>query len=289
MNCRRLYQPTHNGVVCISAWFDLSFDYQSERSGALPIRIKTSLTPYARNQSFYPPLFPYAMHPPSDYERIQLLPFRENFWLSQRKYGLPDVAHKNDAFLSNPLTISNNQLNNILSWNKGLFEHPYLFWNANNRLGLRQFQEDVSTSRAGIPANSYQIGTKILLLPQEYPGGYVVETFTVVDPKATFYHLVVDSLALCTVNIWIDLVEMERRKLQQDFQAHPGWNAQEVRERYQACINQLDRLKQTYFTEVQRGKNLDQLVKWNKIVVNGLNRDHLDFFKIRYEDKAQEN
>lgn len=279
LHLRKTFPGAGGSPTLTATFLDYHLDYKSSRQGALNVSSAATLYAFDRDSLYFLPLFDFQQPNANDYRKIQAYPFDPAFWADERGYGLPDLRGKNDLFFSHPSTVTNEHLfRKNLFGRQGLFEFPFLFWSETDRIGLLELP-GAGEERRGIPEDLYHLDFKLQLDARWPAGKPVVRTFTVVDPMSTYYRLPVDSVVLCFVNIWADLVEMERRRLQDEVNQSDGRPAT-LRRLFNLANHRLEELGARYRKEVQRGSNLEMLMKWNALVKEELGIDNAAFFGV---------
>ena len=118
--------------------------------------------------------------------------------------------------------------------------------------------------------NSYNDSTHVL-------------TATILDPYESFYYLPIDSATQCFINMYFDLYEIERMKLQKELEGIKNKN-EVVQKIYSEMLIKLKDTKQKYLNEVELGTDEHNMRKWNKYIIDNLGIDNLAIFH-PFEDR----
>lgn len=79
-------------------------------------------------------------------------------------------------------------------------------------------------------------------------------------------------------NLYFDLVEIERRNMEREIQKS-NKHKESIDIIYTSSVQRIEKLKSTYFKEVDQGNNKSNMIKWNAIVFENLKIDNIELFK----------
>jgi hypothetical protein len=105
---------------------------------------------------------------------------------------------------------------------------------------------------------------------------------TVFDVYESFYKLPEEKITPCFLNIFFDLCEMERRKMENELRS-ANYDMAGIDSVYRQCLVSMNEQTELYLKKVQCGKKLEELKKWNDIVFNTLGIDNFKIFGITNE------
>ncbi|MDX5447302.1 MAG: carboxypeptidase-like regulatory domain-containing protein [Bacteroidota bacterium] len=255
--------------------------YINRQGFAYSARTEAVLFSFDRSKTFLLPQFRFLSRGMTDYQRIQLTPFNREFWERQASVRFVDRQRSNQRFLAHPATLSSEFIFKEAQNGNGFFEFPYLHWTDSTRLGIKEIESVTprSNDRALISPRSYHIGCGILMDASPSISGVPPRTHTIIDPYSTYRSGAVDSLFLCAVNIYIDLVEIERRELQKQLNEVP-LDRDSILNLYHRSKERVDALRKEYFSFVELGANIKVMADWNERVLDEVGRDHMAFFRI---------
>lgn len=269
--------------------FTYNIDYISRAGNEdeYQFRVATSAVIYAfdYDQLFTIPRFPFKDEKIDDYKKISALPYNAFFWRYYNDYRLSDRKNLNEQFFSDTATITNMKLfaqHQLFSL--GYFENAFIPWSPERIL----FKENVpvpGNKRIGelnFPADQYNLAVKIFMDINANADSTNILTATILDPMESFYLFPPDNVAHCFINIYFDLVEIERRKFEQALEISDKTNAT-AQKMYDELLVRIEALKQQYMKEVERGSRKEQLLKWNNIVIKNLGIDNVAFFHLNEE------
>jgi hypothetical protein len=243
--------------------------------------IETSAVLYAYNHghAFSLPWFGFADPAIGEYLKINAMPYNDFFWKNNDEYRLNDSLPTNELFFSGHASLTNQGLFSSNSFTKkGFFQYPFIRW-SEERIAIRETppKQLADNKPAKFVADQYNLAMKIFVDINTYQDSTHVLTATVLDPYESFYHLPIDSHALCFLNIFFDLCELERRRLERLLQAAGGDTAQ-MAVVCQAFFESFEVGKKQYLKAVNRGANEKELLKYNTQVREQLGIDNASLF-----------
>jgi len=282
--------------------FDMNFTYYSITgstllSNKLPdlvreITISSVLFFYDFNNPFILPYLEYD-NLYTDYRKISIIPYNKNFW-SSRKLLLTNEQKKQAEILNKEGVLVNYDTGNYginfmkdefkseKKYYKGFYEHPsYLFWSSTVRVVLKKDiiikQSNQAYSYSGIPNDMYDFKVQILLDINSNDSKFDCKSYTIFDLTKTFYWLKTNEYSNAFVNIYFDLCEIERRKMENKLLKY-NKSLRQIDSIYSNTLLNIENVTHKYKKEVQRGNNVKDLKKWNDYVLDELGIDNIKLF-----------
>ena len=130
-----------------------------------------------------------------------------------------------------------------------------------------------------LKSNRYNLEVQILLDYNDICDSIHISTKTVFDPYSSFYYFETSRESQVFINIYFDLIEIERRKLELEI-SQVIKDYQLVEALYNKAKERIESLKERYFRDVQRGLNVDKMREWNEVVYESLNINNFEIFGI---------
>lgn len=283
--------------------FEYSFPYYSykeSRQLSRNIKSKVLLYFYEYNNSFILPYFEYD-NDFNDYRKLSLIPYNEAFWdnnnqiiLSQeQKEKLGFIAKngdlinfKNDFIDKLFGDITSNEKN--IHHRKSFFENNYSFWDHDKRVVLAaksdsagySIKDELNKSKDDFGFQPqfrddlYELEVQILLDVTKIDSLYHSISYTIFDASKTFYHLPKNMYSNAFVNIYFDIYEIERRKMQARLD-HKHLGKSQIDEIYTTTVETADLIAKDYLREVQLGEHEASLQKWNTYIMDHLGIDNI--------------
>jgi len=239
----------------------------------------------------------------SDYNKIASLSYNEDFWNSTNNIEYSQRMKKSIYYFSKKgflLNYKNGQKPNTGSFNTGkFFENNYIMWSADKRISIKQNKLKHDTSLANssqncscgitstaqnIQTNLYKLKAQVFLDLNPMPDSIQHYSAAIFDVYETFYNLPEQPVTNCFINIYFDLFEIERRKMEKML-SQKKLTALEMDAVYKESVKQLELQCKDYFSEVERGNKLKALEKWNLYVKDNLGIDNFEIFQILSQKK----
>jgi hypothetical protein len=248
---------------------------------------------YDHDKAFILPYFYYDKEF-SDYKKIASLSYNEGFWTANTgivysqnmKKGIQ--YFKKNGFL---LNFQNGQSSNFMMLKGGkFFENNYLLWSEKKRISLKKdkiIHDTISTNSSNgqtIRSSLYQIKAQLFLDLNPMADSIQHYSAAVFDVNETFYNLPEEPETDCFINIYFDLFEIERRKMEKTL-SQKKLTEQEMDVIYKKSIKNLEIQSKDYFSEVERGTKKKALEKWNAYVKENLGIDNFEIFQILSQKK----
>ena len=272
----------------------LSFNYSLLfRKMAFEREVKTSgmMYFYDFGDPFILPYFEYDLSQ-SDYRKITFFPYNEAFWKNSKgliyteKQRLILNFLREHGNLVNYASVTDKDipLNSFVRHHKRFFEDNYVFWSDTNRVSVKKnhLNKDslaaFNIDRLKVKADLYHFKARIFL--DINPVGDTLQWFsaTVFDVYESFYKLPESLSTNCFLNLYFDLCEIERRKMESRLRiiAHP--DKAQIDAIYQQTLSAIDIQTALYLKKVQSGDNLKELKIWNDRVRDELGVDNFKVF-----------
>ncbi len=228
---------------------------------------------YDRTSGFTLPLFTYPGEVP-DYRKIGWLPEDTAFW--QRVHPpLPTAKQQRAMAFLKMNDLNSGQWYGDLDNARNFFKPPYAIWSPERRIRLTELigaetpegQPDLDPARTHLAAQFY-------LDLDTVNGQLLHRTFTVADGYLTTVPAERLPWTDCFHNIWFDLCELERRKLEADLDA-PGMTIARAQALYTEHTTALRRITQRILQETAHGTRCEPLFHWNAVIKEALGIDNI--------------
>ncbi len=291
-----------NGVLTPDHFhFSYSFDFISNRdfyNDEMKDRktISRHLTTHGLMYFFdygKPFIIPFFNFPENydDYYRMSFIPYNEACWnsnqalllTSQQKENLGILSKENDLELFSENNYGRYFLKLPHFYLHGFFAFYYPFWDAEKRILILQSntnqgplsQKQINNS---IPGALYNIEAQILLDINPVADSLNWKSYTIMDAIKTYWYLPIDKNTHPFVNMYFDICEIERRRMEQELAQRHG-SLTDIETVYREAVANMQNVTKTYLKEVQHGTNEKQMRKWNTYVIDELGIDNLALFK----------
>lgn len=262
--------------------FKYTLSYKSSVDSTFDLSTRAVLYAYNYNQVFDLPFFHFSESSNSDYRRIQMLTPNTRFWECMNEFKMENNTVDRAQFIHDIATITaTNLFSGDTIFNRNFFENPYITWSG-KRVLFRE--ESIDTSRYSleqgtIPSQRYHLEVQLFMDINEVCDSVQIITKTIFDPYLSFYKFNTTKESQAFINIYFDLMEIERRKLAAELIKCKN-DIPLMKMKYNEAVKTAEIMSKNYFKEIERGTNKSNLKKWNTIIIEELNIDNLALFQI---------
>jgi hypothetical protein len=251
----------------------IDFSYQFEYLNNLGTRnqLETSalLVPYDYQKLFTLPQFSFSTGTYEDYVKIQAVPYNEDFWDNNTEFVIEATRHTTAAFIENPAVLTNQTGFRTERYrSKDLLERGYVFWNDTTDIRFKTIDIDTAEyARYQLrpPVERYHIEVQLYMDVNRVDGQLKALTATIYDPFQSYYYFPITEEANAFINLYFDLVEMHRRKLEKLILISK--TEEEILQQYSQIKLELNEASIKFFREVDRGTNASQMENWRRKII----------------------
>lgn len=217
----------------------------------------------------------------SDYRKITGLAYNAGFWSCND--GLPYTDRMKQAiayFKKNGVLVNFPSGRQVYIDNR-IFENNFFLWSAAKRLSLKKDGVKNDTLRQGQTplVMAYQLNAHLYFDLNEGVDSLQHFSCTVFDTYNSWYNLREEPFTNCFLNIYLDLFEIERRRMEAAMRAKTHTAAQ-LDSIYQQHAAYAEKTARAYLAEVERGKKTVALARWNAAVKDVLGLDNMALFGV---------
>jgi hypothetical protein len=248
-----------------------------------------SLTFYDFDDKFYLPHYSYD-EAATDYRKILSFPFNNDFW-NHAPHLLYTEKQENaiDFFNANGVLINyapNTAMRKVGQVAGDFFSGVNIFWSDTSRIslthgGLETVLRKESLSKSlTFRSDQYHLETQIFFdISKE---GDVLKHFSssIFDVNKSFYNLPHEAFTDCFLNLFFDITESQRRKLEAKLDSN-SYTVPQMDSLYFAAVNNLKQQQDTFIKETESGMNMKGLQKWNEYIVEMLGLDNMKRFGLK--------
>lgn len=241
---------------------------------------------YDYANTFSLPIFEFTDSPWIDYVQIFTIPPNQIFWDHLAEFSLNDADNSNELFyqsyghdLDKSWFATHNDTA-LYRFDKVMYKN----W-SKNRIIIRETLNDTldySTRTDIPPSRLYHLEAQILLDINAFDDTVSITTRTVLDPYKTYYHFPIDKLSDAFVNLYFDLVEIQRMELEREIEKSTKDEAT-ILALYSKRMELIKQMSADYFSEVNRGKNSRAFAKWNTYIYDRLGINNIEIFHLNSE------
>ena len=287
--------------------FNYRFMYHSKKDADFILLKKNILRNIKTNGIIYyydydvPFILPYFEYDNKfdDYRKMSFIPYNEVFWNNNNTLLLTEKQKANlDYFNKNGQLINYKTINygklfmnqiykeySLINYKNGHFQSYYSFWSEKTRIqvnkqsvmGETYSQEEIYDF---FLRDMYNLKVQILLDVTQLNDSLYCRSFTVFDPSGTYYHIPEQDFTNAFINIYFDICEIERRKMQKEIDENI-YSAEQIDSLYNATKEKMIEITNQYLEEVVLGLKKKEFKKWNNYVIYNLGIDNIKMFKER--------
>lgn len=264
-------------------YFNYQLEYCNRDRDRYEVSTNVVVHPYDYTSTFIPPHFDRKESQLSDYRKIHAFPYNKEFWEEVEHPISQENSEQNEQFFTSQSTILTTDSVNLLNsdpYQRGFFESEYYPWGKRRIVFINTLNDTkTSTTTAQILSEQYELTAQIYLDINVFDGKIDVISATILDPYKTYYKLPLDSMSDCFLNLYLDIVEIERRKFMGKLQLQTV-TVDELEMAYQQLNSDIQTKTDLYFKEVAHGSNRRGMEKWNRYVYENLGIDNFFVFKL---------
>lgn len=323
MDIIQSFRITKEGAFPDYIVFDYSLRYHSVTGAALtysnkslekPARVthtKAVLYFYDYASPFILPYFEYDSWI-GDYAKLSLIPYNKIFWDNNSAMLLTDNQKAKIGFFTDNgyqlnfaegnygkdfLHDAVNEISTdtvIWYWGyNGTYIGQFTFWYPDRRVFINKtMPQNKTVTQAEISAYTTdqlcKIKVQILLDVNQYGDSVLCNSYTVFDEANSFYRLMIKDYTNSFVNIYFDICEIERRKMQEQLTTK-NFTLKQIDSLYYKTKEDMEILTYRYMYDVDFGKKVSEMNKWNKYVIENLQIDNVKIFEDYYQKRQERN
>jgi hypothetical protein len=272
MQITKTFAPYNSTYVTNHIDFDYQFNYRVKDSVRV-IKSKGVMFFYDYSNPFILPFFDYNAEM-DDYRKITSLSYNEQFWISANGLLYSDKMKKELVYFN-----KNGQLINYANdgnrktgiKNHSLFENNNLAWSKTKRIHLKTngIKHDTLKTNNAYRYQLYKLKAQLFLDINDMADSTGHISVTILDIYQTFYNLPEEPYTNCFMNIYFDLIEIERRKMELEI-SKSNRRKKIVEEIYVQTLKKIEKIESAFFKSVDLGKNTRELKKYNELIVTEL-------------------
>ena len=280
--------------------YSLDFEYfiQETTEDSLDVKYPTCSTSvnttglvycYDYDNPFILPYFDYYKNM-DDYQKLAVFPYNHLFWanskllLSEEQTSMLRSMNRDDLiFNADSVTYGRHFMRNLTQNEDYLFigRSKHFFWHPNESVEVEEIKLSEDTLAFYIhfaPKALYKFRSQIFLDINTINDINYCTSYSVFNLYESYLRVPNDTLTRVFTKIYFDIVEIERRKMQEKLDANT-YTIKQIEEIYYSTLNKIDETVNSYFGDVVLWTNIDKLKKWNQYVYENLGIDNLLEFR----------
>ncbi|MBP8824527.1 MAG: hypothetical protein KBH07_12875 [Flavobacteriales bacterium] len=242
---------------------------------------------FAPGESFILPLFGNDAGQ-TDYRKVLSMPYDSAFWANAPSLVRTLRQQQDQAlFAKQGLLLGNDrQWGDTDTARRGFFKGNNAFWSPQLRVRMKSVLDSTAYAPpsgkhevATATANQLRLVARLYLNIDRTEQGYRTFSATVLDGFNSWCHLPDQRPTDVLLNIYFDLCEMERRRMQVALD-RPGLSLERIHTIHAAAERAIDQATGTFLRDVRYGADNRALGRWNARVRDALGVDNFLLFGI---------
>ncbi len=280
LHLKRSFLPHASGMRLEKLEMAYAVTYTNGRGQVYPVESKAFLYSYAPNRPFYIWNRPGANSAQlSDYLRINSLPYQAAFWESGPETRMEDVQGQNQAYFKDRNSLTNvNLFTNQPLLGNGLLQRPFTHWDGKRLLFNGETQRPPNESgKREVRVDDFHLQVDVFFDLNQLADTLHWQTATIFDPYASYFYLPIAAKEQCFINLYFDVMECERRRLEGMLLQSEKTEAA-LLATYQTFQMSLETKRQQFFRDTMLGNSRKGMERWNAVVKSTLGIDNLQHF-----------
>jgi len=275
---------TQNGKSFVDG---INFNYQltySDRDlNKVNVDTEVFIKTYNQPEKFNLPLYNFPNCNHKDYRDITLGNYDSIYWQKNTEFRFYEKKDFINDFVQENF-IENNFV--IAGKSTGQMEFNYELWNQ-KRILLKETPKkndrlskisNFRRSRVNSINDKFNFNVKLFLNITEIGGQYTYEIYSTIDPVNTYYYSTIEDIDHAFINMYFDLMEIEKRALEEKLKTINLSNHKLVTKLYKEAIANFDNSSTQFCRDVDQGQDFEQLSKWNDLISHSIQIDNLKVF-----------
>lgn len=262
----------HNGIMTLEKVnFNYDLHYLTSDMQEFTLSTLALLVAFDYEELFTLPMFQYSPAAYEDYVKINATPYNAKFWSNYKRFEMEEIKQKNEVFLANDSTITNqHRFFNDSTLKNNLLERPYFIWNDSTSIRFREVLDDsvnYNKYQLKAPAERYHLEVQLYMDVNDYEGNLECTTATIFDPYQSYFYFPITEVSNQFFTLYFKLGEQFRKRLQQ--MNLSAKSVEDMYANYTLVEASFQKTSKLFFKEVERGNNSSGMKKWTDKIENG--------------------
>jgi len=275
--------------------YEASIATSIDHSQFLEIETEAILHLFDYESQYVLPFFDYQSDI-SDYRLFSVVPKNEEIW-SELESDNQIKLSKDNRVIEEKISVKGAVFTNSLPGSETFFESNYLFWTDSTRVLLKpkvNKNQEVKKIRTGHLAFDYRqkptfevdklnIDVQLYLDLMPTDTGVVFSTAAILDSYNSYNELKETDELICYTNIYFDISEIYRQKLDERILASDG-SINEIQAIHLSVTEEMKDKQNTFQKSAFAGTPKEELGIWNEYIVTALGIDNIGHVIARKEN-----
>ena len=260
--------------------FNYTLNYLRKNKEEVTVNTKAALFAYDYKNLFVLPYFEkdYRLN---DYQGINLAPYNKNYWDHNSEFKLMANESEKQLFIkSNTTNLIDSFSYDPITRQISFSQPTYRKWSL-KRMNLTDIKDNSSARKYMNVYLKYNLDVKIFMNIDQFGPHNDIQLVTIFDPFTSYSNLETNPNSLAFINMYFDLIEIEKRELQK--RITPNLPLKTIERLYDQTNSEIVELSRAFFTETAGGTNKKGMTDWNEYIYKRLRIDNLDFFQVEFK------
>lgn len=270
--------------------FDYTLDCSYISGEKLQYQTVAFIKAYDYENQFNLPIFKFSETLHQDFRDITAIPIDNEFWKSVKEFAINTESKEKFDFIDKYRIENKVPTLSLLTTKSHLYNYVYRHWRP-ERLKMRNLKSDYkSEKQRGLYKDesrhadvkerlfAYELNVKLYLDYYERNNTMHYVLNSVLDPYQTYFNDNLTNNSKAYINMFFDLLEIEKRKFEQELNSKKPQSRDEIIALYNSHIYQYDQTLTKFKNDVKRGEVESQMNKWNEIIKEDLGVDNIKHF-----------
>ncbi|NLA23397.1 MAG: carboxypeptidase-like regulatory domain-containing protein [Bacteroidales bacterium] len=261
--------------------------------------VKSVLYFYDFKKLFIAPFFEYDTDI-SDYAKLTLIPYNPKFWEYNKAILLNKEQKRKINFITDEdykFISKEDQYGKDFMLDERVFIFQdtvkysglYTFWHHNKRVFIDKSMHNNKTADKheliDLPISSLiKFKVQILLDIVEAEDSLICSSYTVFEDLNSYYKKPIDPNSNVLLNIFFDICEIEREKMQSILDS-TCLTLKQIKNLYEKTNNEILLITTNFLNDVSYGKNTEKINTWNNYIYEKLEINNLELFAGYYNKR----
>ncbi len=282
MEITKTYQRVGQEFFIDAVDFNYTSSYVDRYGATVTCSTESFTKAYNFENTFTLPLFKFTKERHEDYRNITFMPYDLTFWESTREFRLYDRMEQIDKFVRENKAESNT-LYYTRDKQRRQLEFAYWPWQK-KRIVFKEAPPEKTDPPPlmRLPDRErYNLNVKLYLDFNYIDDTLSYQLAAVIDPIDTYYHFTLKDSDLAFINMYFDLMEIQKRKLEKALMRGGTLSPEDIKTLYNKHVAEFTEQSKRLTKETSRGDNLRQMETWNRMILEQLKVDNLELFRLK--------
>ena len=258
-------------------YFNYNLTYFDRDSNIVDTKTNAFIKPFDYENEYYSTLFNYSDGLHKDYRDITLAPYDSIYWNNHNQFCFFDKKDEINAF------VKNNFIDNKFIFDtkdKPQLEFSYNIWDP-ERIRIREADAktiEIQSTRTFLEEDRYNLNVKLYLDYSIVNGELHYQLYSLIDPMNTYYYFYIDRTDHAFINMYFDLMEVEKRNLAQELSQLKTSEIDQIESLYNNAVKRYKQNVKSFTNDVSRGSNFVKMKEWNTIIDRAIHINNLELF-----------